>query len=293
MHGTVMMFLFAVPVIEAMAVYLLPGMLGARDLPFPRLGAYAFWAYLIGGLIFFCTLFFGVAPDGGWFMYPPLTSYEYSPVRQRRLVAARHRLHRDLGDRRARSSSIVGILRTRAPGMSLDRMPVYAWAMLVVGAMIVFGFPPVILGTLLLELERAFHWPFFIAERGGDPVLWQHLFWLFGHPEVYIIFLPAAGMISMILPVMARTPLVGYRWVVMALLGVGVLSFGLWAHHMFTTGMPHLSASLFSAASMAVAIPTGIQIFAWIATLWRGKVRVRGPDLVPAGDFSRPSCSAA
>ena len=128
--------------------------------------------------------------------------------------------------------------------MSLDRMPIYAWAMLVVGGMIIFGFPPVILGTLLLELERAFHWPFFVAAKGGDPVLWQHLFWLFGHPEVYIIFLPAAGMVSMIVPTMARTPLVGYRWIVGALIGVGVLSFGLWVHHMFATGMPHLSAAL-------------------------------------------------
>ena len=276
MHGTIMMFLFAVPVIEAMAVYLLPGMLGARDLPFPRLGAYAFWAYAIGGLIFFGTLFFGVAPDGGWFMYPPLTSYEYTPSGS----ADWWLLGIGFIEISAIAGAIeliVGILRTRAPGMSLGRMPVYAWAMLVVGAMIVFGFPPVILGTLLLELERAFHWPFFVAEQGGDPVLWQHLFWLFGHPEVYIIFLPAAGMVSMIIPVMARTPIVGYRWVVGALLGVGVLSFGLWAHHMFTTGMPHLSASLFSAASMAVAIPTAIQIFAWIATLWRGNVRFTVP----------------
>jgi cytochrome c oxidase subunit I+III len=276
MHGTIMMFLFAVPVIEAMAVYLLPGMLAARDLPFPRLGAYAFWAYAIGGLIFFSTLFFGVAPDGGWFMYPPLTSYEYTPSSS----ADWWLLGIGFIEISAIAGAIeltVGILRTRAPGMSLDRMPIYAWAMLVVGGMIIFGFPPVIVGTLLLELERAFHWPFFMAEKGGDPVLWQHLFWLFGHPEVYIIFLPAAGMVSMIIPVMARTPLVGYRWVVMALLGVGVLSFGLWAHHMFTTGMPHISASIFSAASMAVAIPTGIQIFAWIATLWRGEVRFAAP----------------
>jgi cytochrome c oxidase subunit I+III len=276
MHGTVMMFLFAVPVIEAMAVYLLPGMLAARDLPFPRLGAYAFWAYLIGGLIFFGTLFFGLAPDGGWFMYPPLTSYEHSPgpgadwwllgigFIEISAIAGAIEL-------------IVGVLRTRAPGMSLGRMPVYAWAMLVVGAMIVFGFPPIILGTLLLELERAFHWPFFIAARGGDPVLWQHLFWLFGHPEVYIIFLPAAGMVSMILPTMAGTSLAGYRWVVGAMLAVGALSFGLWAHHMFTTGMPHLAAGVFSALSMAVAIPTAIQVFAWIATLWRGRVRLAVP----------------
>jgi cytochrome c oxidase subunit I+III len=277
MHGTIMMFLFAVPVIEAMAVYLLPGMLAARDLPFPRLGAYAFWAYLIGGLVFFGTLFFGVAPDGGWFMYPPLTSTEHSPG-----PGADFWLlgigFIEISAIAGAIELIVGILRTRAPGMTLGRMPVYAWAMLVVGAMIVFGFPPIILGTLLLELERAFHWPFFVAARGGDPVLWQHLFWLFGHPEVYIIFLPAAGMVSMILPTMTRTPLVGYRWVVGALLGVGVLSFGLWAHHMFTTGMPHLSAGLFSAASMAVAIPTGIQIFAWLATLWRGKLRNAAPS---------------
>jgi cytochrome c oxidase subunit I+III len=277
MHGTIMMFLFAVPVIEAMAVYLLPGMLAARDLPFPRLGAYAFWAYLIGGLTFFGTLFFDAAPDGGWFMYPPLTGTEYSPG-----VGADFWLlgigFIEISAIAGAIELIVGILRTRAPGMSLARMPVYAWAMLVVGGMIVFGFPPIILGTLLLELERAFDWPFFIAARGGDPVLWQHLFWLFGHPEVYIIFLPAAGMVSMILPTMTRTPLVGYRWVVGALLGVGVLSFGLWAHHMFTTGMPHHSAGLFSALSMAVAVPTGIQIFAWLATLWRGKLRNATPS---------------
>jgi cytochrome c oxidase subunit I+III len=272
MHGTVMMFLFAVPVIEAMAVYLLPGMLGARDLPFPRLGAYAYWAYAIGGLIFFATLFFGVAPDGGWFMYPPLTGREHSPS-----VGADFWLlgigFIEISAIAGAIELIVGILRTRSPGMSLGRMPVYAWAMLVVGAMIVFGFPPIILGTLLLELERAFGWPFFVVAQGGDPVLWQHLFWLFGHPEVYIIFLPAAGMVSMILPVMARTRLAGYRWIVGANIGVGVLSFGLWAHHMFATGMPHLAASFFSAASLAVAVPTGMQVFAWIVTLWRGKLR--------------------
>ena len=276
MHGTVMMFLFAVPVVEAIAVYLLPGMLGARDLPFPRLGAYAYWAYAIGGLIFFGTLFFNVAPDGGWFMYPPLTSAEHSPG-----IGADWWLlgigFIEISAIAGAIEIIVGILFTRAPGMTLGRMPVFAWSMLVVALMIVFAFPAIIAGTLLLELERAFDWPFFIASRGGDALLWQHLFWFFGHPEVYIIFLPAAGMVSMMLPVICRTPIVGYRWIVMALLGVGILSFGLWAHHMFTTGMPHMSATLFSAASMAVAIPTGIQIFAWIATLWRGKMLREAP----------------
>jgi cytochrome c oxidase subunit I+III len=276
MHGSVLMFLFAVPVIEAIAVLLLPPMLGARDLPFPRLSAYAFWAYLIGGLVFFGTLFFDLAPDGGWFMYPPLTSWEFSPG-----------LRTDfwlLGIGFIEISAIagaieivVGILRTRAPGMTLDKMPVYAWAMLVVGAMIVFAFPPVILATALLELERAFQWPFFVAAQGGDPILWQHLFWLFGHPDVYIIFLPAAGLVSMIVPTMARTALVGYRWIVFALLATGLISFALWVHHMFATGMPHLTASFFSAASMAVSIPAGVQVFSWIATLWQGEVQRAAP----------------
>jgi cytochrome c oxidase subunit I+III len=273
MHGTVMMFLFAIPVIEAVAVYLLPPMLAARDLPFPRLSAFAFWAYAVGGLLFFGTLFFGVSPDGGWFMYPPLSSYEYSPG-----IGADFWL---LGIGFIEISAIagaielvVGILRTRPPGMTLGRMPAYAWVMLVVGVMIIFGFPPVIVGTMLLELERALHWPFFIPQRGGDPVLWQHLFWLFGHPEVYIIFLPAAGTISMMLPTLARTRLVGYGWIVGAVWGTALLSFTVWAHHMFATGMPHSAAAFFSLASMAVAIPTGIQIFAWLATLWRGKLQL-------------------
>ncbi|WP_420473739.1 cbb3-type cytochrome c oxidase subunit I [Noviherbaspirillum sp. ST9] len=266
MHGTVMMFLFAVPAVEAMGVLLLPNMLAARDLPFPRLSAYAYWAYAVGGLVFFCSLFMGLAPDGGWFMYPPLTSYEYSPGHNADFWL--------LGIGFIEISAIagaieivVGVLRTRAPGMTLDKIPVYGWGMLVFAGMIIFAFPAVILGTILLELERSFHWPFFIAAKGGDPLLWQHLFWFFGHPEVYIIFLPAAAMVSMIVPAMTRTPLVGHRLVVLALIGTGFLSFGLWVHHMFATGIPQLSLSFFTAASMAVTVPSGIQVFAWIATL--------------------------
>jgi cytochrome c oxidase subunit I+III len=276
MHGSVMMFLFAVPVIEAIGILLLPAMLGARDLPFPRLSAYAFWAYFAGGIVFFGTIFFDVAPDGGWFMYPPLTSWEFSPG----LRADFWLLGIGFIEISAIAGAIeivVGILRTRPPGMTLDKMPVYVWAMLIVGGMIIFGFPPVILATALLELERAFHWPFFVAEQGGDPVLWQHLFWLFGHPDVYIIFLPGAGLVSMIIPAMARVPLVGYRWVVLAIVTTGFISFALWVHHMFATGMPHLTTSFFSAASMAVAIPAGIQVFAWLATLRRGRVQLATP----------------
>lgn len=282
MHGTVMMFLFAIPIVEAIAVYLLPNMLGARDLPFPRLSAYAFWAYAFGGLAFFCTIFVGLAPDGGWFMYPPNTGNTYSPG----LNADFWLLGIGFIEISAIAGAIeliVGILFTRAPGMTLRRMPVYAWAMLVVAVMIVFAFPAVIAGTALLELERAFDWPFFIAERGGDPILWQHLFWFFGHPEVYIIFLPAAGMVSTMIPTIAGTPLVGRRAIIVALVGVGFFSFGLWAHHMFTAGLGVLEMSFISAASMAVAIPTGIQVFAWIATLWNGRVRMHAPALFLMG----------
>jgi cytochrome c oxidase subunit I+III len=285
MHGTIMMFLFAVPVVEAMAVYLLPAMLGARDLPFPWLSAYAFWAYALGGLAFCCSLLFAVAPDGGWFMYPPLTSRRFSPT-----------VNTDfwlLGIGFIEISAIagavelvVGILRTRPPGMTLGRMPVFAWAMLVVAGMVIFAFPPVIVGTLLLELERAFGWPFFIAEQGGDPLLWQHLFWFFGHPDVYIIFLPAAGMVSTIVPTLAQAPLVGYRLVVGAILVMGAFSFALWAHHMFAAGLSLHSMSLFSAASMAVAIPSSIQVFSWIATFRRGRrLRLTTPALFVVGFF--------
>jgi cytochrome c oxidase subunit I+III len=282
MHGTVMMFLFAVPAVEAMGVLLLPQMLGARDLPFPRLGAFAFWAYFVGGMVFFCTLFFDLAPSGGWFMYPPLTSAKFSPD----LGADFWLLGIGFIEISAIAGAIeiiVGVLRTRAPGMSLDKMPIFAWTMLVFAGMIVFAFPAVILATILLELERAFDWPFFIADRGGDALLWQHLFWFFGHPEVYIIFLPAAGMVSMIIPVMAQTPLLGYRLIVVALIGTGFFSFGLWVHHMFTTGIPALSLGFFSAASMAVSVPSGIQVFAWIATIASGRLKLTAASLFVLG----------
>jgi cytochrome c oxidase subunit I+III len=282
MHGTVMMFLFAVPAVEAMGILLLPNMLGARDLPFPRLSAYAFWAYAVGGIVFFCSIFAGWAPDGGWFMNPPLTTERYSPG----FNADFWLLGIGFIEISAIAGAIeiiVGILRTRSPGMTLARMPVFAWAMLVFALMIVFAFPAVVVATALLELERAFGWPFFDAAKGGDSLLWQHLFWFFGHPEVYIIFLPAAGMVSMIVPTMARAPLAGYRLVVLAIAAIGFLSFGLWVHHMFATGIPRLSLSFFSAASMAVAIPSGIQVFAWIATFARGRLQWRTPALFILG----------
>ncbi len=217
-------------------------------------------------------------------MYPPLTSGRFSPG-----VGADFWLlgigFIEISAIAGAIELIVGILRTRAPGMSLGRMPIFAWAMLAMGGMVIFAFPPLILGTLLLELERAWGWPFFIAQHGGDPLLWQHLFWFFGHPDVYIIFLPAAGMVSMIVATMAQTPLVGYRWVVGGILGMAGLSFALWVHHMFAAGLSVQAMHVFSAASMVIVIPSAIQVFAWLATLRRGRVRFATPMRFLLGFF--------
>jgi len=284
MHGTIMMFLFAIPMIEGLAIYLLPKMLGTRDLAYPRLTAYGYWCYFFGGAMLLISLLFGIAPDSGWFMYPPLTGRIHSPG-----------INTDfwlIGITFVEISAIcaaveftVSILKYRAPGMTLAKMPVFAWYMLVVSLMILTGFPPLILGSILLELERAFGLPFFQVDLGGDSLLWQHLFWLFGHPEVYIIFLPAAGMVSTILPVMSSTTLLGYRWVVAAAVALAILSFGLWVHHMFTTGIPHMGLAFFSAASTLVAVPTAVQVFAWIGTMWKGSPTLRLPMLHILGFF--------
>jgi cytochrome c oxidase subunit I+III len=282
LHGTAMMFFFAVPILLGFAVYLVPKMIGARDLIFPRLSAYGYWCYLFGGILLFSSLFFGQPPTGGWFMYVPLTNQPFTPDKGPDFWL--------LGITFAEISAvatavelIVGILKTRAPGMTLERMPLFVWAILVTAFMIVLAFPPLILAGILLEVERAFGLPFFTPARGGDPLLWQHLFWLFGHPEVYIIFLPAAGIVSAIVPTFARRAMAGYVWVVLALIATGFISFGLWVHHMYAVGIPLVSLGFFSAASLAVAIPTGIQVFAWLATLWNGRPVVGTPLLFILG----------
>lgn len=278
MHGTVMMFLFAIPVLEGLAMYLVPKMLGTRDLAFPRLSAMGYYCYLFGGIILVSSLVLGIAPSGGWFMYTPLSDATYSPGPGSDfwLIGI---TFVEISAVSAGVELIVSILRTRAPGMTLDKMPVFCWYILIMALMIVFGFPPLILASILLELERAAGWAFFDAMRGGDSLLWQHLFWLFGHPEVYIIFLPAAGIISTLIPVFAGRPLIGYRWIVLSAITTGFISFGLWVHHMFTVGIPQLAQAFFSVASMLVGIPTGIQIFCWLATLWVGKVTYSLPML--------------
>jgi cytochrome c oxidase subunit I+III len=265
LHGSVMMFLFAVPIFEAASVLLVPQMLGARDLPFPRLSAYGFWSFVIGGVFVCGSIFFDAAPRGGWFMYPPLTSSHDQGIGVDIWLLGLSFI--EVASIAAAIELVVGILKCRPPGMRINLIPLYCWYILVVAGMILFAFPPLIAGDLLLELERTLDWPFFDARRGGDPLLWQHLFWIFGHPEVYIVFLPSVALVAMILPTFARRPMVGYSWIVLAAVGTGFLSFGLWVHHMFTTGLPSVALGIFSAASLAVAIPTGVQIFCFIATL--------------------------
>ena len=284
LHGSVMMFLFAIPIFESISIMFLPQMIGARELPFPRLSAFGFWAFAIGGIFLCGSIFFNAAPQGGWFMYPPLTS-KYQPG----LGADIWLLGFSFVEVAAIAAAvelIVGVLKCRPPGMRLNLVPLYAWYVLVAAFMVLFAFPPLIAGTILLELERAFGWPFFDPAGGGDPVLWQHLFWIFGHPEVYIIFLPSVALVAMIVPTAAQRPIVGYSWVVLAAIGTGFLSFGLWVHHMFTTGLPGITLAIFSSASMAVAIPTGVQFFCFLATALAGRVTKSVPMLYVIGGLS-------
>ncbi len=283
-HGSVMMFLFAIPVFESIAVIFLPQMLGARDLPFPRLSAFGYWCFLLGGIFLSGSLFFGAAPKGGWFMYPPLTSAYQPGIGADMWLLGFSFI--EIAAIAAAVELIVGTLKCRPPGMRINLIPLYCWYVLVAAAMVLFAFPPLIAGSMLLEVERAFHWPFFDPKGGGDPVLWQHLFWLFGHPEVYIIFLPSIAIIAMVVPTFVRRPIVGYGWVVLAAVGTGFISFGLWVHHMFTTGLPGISLALFSAASEAVAIPTGVQIFCFIATIAAGKLVRSVPMLYACGGLA-------
>lgn len=284
MHDVMMLFLFAIPMVEGFALYMIPKILGSRDLAFPRLSAYGYWCYLFGGAILTASLIVGVAPDSGWFMYTPLSSNVYTPG----VNADVWLLGVTFVEIFALTLAIeivVSILKMRAPGMSLDRMPILGWYMLVTALMMVVAFPPLILASILLEIERAFGLPFFDPTRGGSPLLWQHLFWLFGHPDVYIIFLPMAGLLSTIIPVLLGRPLIGYRAIVVAIVALAFVSFGIWVHHMFTVGIPHLALAFFSAGSLVAAVPTGVQVFAWLATIAHGRPRWSVPMLYVFGFF--------
>ena len=285
MHGTTMMFLFAVPIMEGMGIYLVPLMIGTRDMAFPRLNAFGYYVYLTAGVVLFASLFIGMAPAAGWFAYVPLAGKAFSPEVGMDVWTTLITFI-EISALTAAVELVATIFKQRAPGMSLDRMPLFVWAILVMSFMIIFAMPPVMTASVLLMLDRTLDMQFFVVAGGGEPLLWQHLFWFFGHPEVYIILVPALGMISMIITTFTRRPIFGYTAMVLSLVAIGFVSFGLWVHHMFTTGLPHLGLSFFTAASAMITIPSGVQIFCWIATLWGARIRFATPMLFILGFFA-------
>ena len=284
MHGSTMMFLFAVPIMLALGVYLVPLMVGARNIAFPRLVAFGYYIYLFGGIFLYTMFLLNTGPDNGWFSYVPLAGPEYGPGK-RADTWAQLITFTEVSALVVAVSLITTVFKLRAPGMTLNRIPMFVWAMLVVAFMVVFAMPTVALASTCLILDRLISTHFFNPAEGGDVLLWQHLFWFFGHPEVYIIFIPATGIISAILPTFCRRKIFGYTALVLSLVSTGFIGFGLWVHHMFATGLPKLGQSFFTAASMMIAIPTGIQIFCWIATLWSGRPVFKTPLLFVLGFF--------
>ncbi len=271
MHGTTMIFLFNTPVLAGFGNYLIPLMLGSRDMAFPRLNAFSYWIFLLSGLFLLSSFVVGHPPNGGWFAYTPLTSKPYSSginIDFWGLGVIFVGISTTVGA----VNFIVSIFKLRAPGMTLNRMPIFVWSMLVFSFMVIFAVPAVTVAAALLELDRLFGTAFYSVSGGGSVLLYQHLFWFWGHPEVYILFIPATGMVSMIIPVFSRQRLAGYVWVATALVTVAFISFGVWVHHMFATGIPALALSFFSAASLIITLPSGVQFFAWIATMWKGVV---------------------
>jgi cytochrome c oxidase subunit 1 len=278
MHGANMMFLFAVPVMEAMAIYLVPLMVGTRNIAFPRLNAFSYWIFLAGGILLWVSFALDMGPDVGWFAYVPLSGPQYGSGK-RADIWAQMITFTEVSALAVAVELVVTVLKQRAPGMTLNRMPLFVWAMLVTSFVVIMAMPAIMVASSTLIMDRLVGTHFYNPAAGGDVLLWQHLFWFFGHPEVYIIFLPAVGMVSTIVPVFARRQIFGYLPLVLALIATGILAFGLWVHHMFVTGLPRLGESFFTASSMAIAIPAGVQIFCWLATLWDGNTILKTPLL--------------
>ena len=282
LHGSSMLFLVSVPMMEAMGIWLVPLMLGQRNLAFPRLTAFSYWLYLGGVLMLWVPHALGITPDLGWFEYPPLSGPAYSPG-HRADIWAQMITFSEVAALAASVNMAVTIIKMRPPGMTLARMPLFLWSMLVASLMTIFALPSVMLVTSMLIADRMVATQFFAAAGGGDALLFQHLFWFFGHPEVYIIFVPAIGFVSAIVETFSRRTLFGHVPMVLSMLGLAVLAFGLWVHHMFAVGLPRLGNSFYTAASMAIALPAGVQIFCWIATIWDGRPRYATPLLWVVG----------
>ncbi len=272
MHGTTMIFLVVMPLSAAFFNFLIPLQIGARDVAFPRLNAFSYWVYLFGSLFMNTSWIFGMAPNGGWFGYAPLTTMAYSPGLNIDFWMLGLQIL-GVSSLAAAFNFITTIINMRAPGMNLMRMPMFTWMAFIVQFLLVLAFPVITIALVFLQFDRFFGTNFYTTTAGADPLLWQHLFWIFGHPEVYILILPAFGLVSEILPTFSRKPIFGYPVMVYSGILIAFLGFGVWAHHMFAVGMGPIADSVFAVTTMLIAIPTGVKIFNWIFTMWGGNLR--------------------
>ncbi len=285
MHGTTMVFLVVMPLSAAFFNLMVPLMIGARDVAFPRLNAFSYWVFLAGGLFMNVSFLTGGAPDAGWFGYANLTSKAFSPGHGIDYWLLGLQIL-GIASMASGFNFLVTILNMRAPGMTLFRMPLFVWMTLVTSFLIIFAFPVITVALFELMFDRLFGANFFNPAAGGTPLLWQHMFWLFGHPEVYILILPAMGIVSEVLPTFARKPLFGYPFVVFSGVAIGFMSWGVWAHHMYTTGLGSVANSAFGISTILIAVPTGVKIFNWIGTLWGGSISLKTPLYFSLGFIS-------
>ncbi|HEX5387484.1 MAG TPA: cytochrome c oxidase subunit I [Gemmatimonadales bacterium] len=276
MHGTTMIFLAIMPLSAMFFNFMIPLMIGARDVAFPRLNAFSYWVFLLGGLFLNVSFLFGAAPNQGWFGYANLTSRQYSPGPNVDFWLMGLQIL-GVASLAAAVNFFVTIMNLRAPGMKLMRMPMFCWMSFITQVLLLLAFPVITVALIMLMFDRFFGTHFFVPSGGGDPILWQHLFWIFGHPEVYILIMPAFGIISEILPVFSRKPLFGYAAMVFSGVFIAFIGFGVWSHHMFSTGMGPIADTFFALATMLIAIPTGVKIFNWIGTIWGGSIQYKTP----------------
>jgi heme/copper-type cytochrome/quinol oxidase subunit 1 len=286
MHGTTMIFLAIMPLSVAFFNYIMPLQIGARDVAFPRLNAFSFWVFIFGAILLNVSWLVGNAPAIGWYGYAPLTNATWNPTRSVDFWMLGLQVL-GVASLAGAFNFIVTVLNMRAPGMTLMRMPIFTWTTLIVSFLMIMAFPAITVALFLLGMDRFAGTGFFAPAAGGDPLLWQHLFWIFGHPEVYILILPAFGIISEIIPTFSRKPLFGYAVMVYATAAIGFLGFGVWVHHMFTTGLGPTANSVFAATTMIIAVPTGVKIFNWIGTMVLGQIRFTTPMLFAVGLVSQ------
>jgi cytochrome c oxidase subunit I+III len=276
MHGTTMIFLVVMPTLVGFANYFVPLMIGARDMAFPRLNALSYWLFPMGGGLLHFSLLAGGAPSAGWFSYAPLSETPYNSSLGTDYWALAI-LVLGIGSVGGGINIIATVLTLRAPGMTIRRLPLFVWMTFVTAILIILALPVLNAALAMLLIDRQLDVHFFQANGGGSPILWQHFFWTFGHPEVYIMALPAFGMISEVIPVFSKKPIFGYEFIAGSTVAIGILSFGVWAHHMFASGLGHRADLAFAAGSMLIAVPTGVKVFNWIATMWGGSIRLATP----------------